>query len=284
MYIPSVLILGNGYLGQRLGGALSNAQVAQERVICVRDTAVMFQKQGTLPDVVINCIKHRGSVKNEDDPHAVLESNVTVPLVLAAACRATGAFLIHLSTDCVFTDPKPGWAMWTEDDTPQPIDGLYARSKAAADLALWGLENVAIVRFRSAIDHVPSPRNFLDRLAAFHEVADVEYSITFMEDLVLAVQAIAAQRQPGVYHVFNPGLFSHRTFLLRYANRVDAKHSCRWSKPNLTVELRAAGADRVFAPSKNLERLGVRLRSVEQATEETFEKYAANLRRRSTRP
>ena len=58
------------------------------------------------PEVVVNCIgivKQRPSAR-ESIPS--LEINALLPHRLALLCRAVGARLIHLSTDCVFSGAK----------------------------------------------------------------------------------------------------------------------------------------------------------------------------------
>jgi len=277
MGVPFVMVVGDGYLGKRLAGSVLHAYLNPGRIANVHEALGLIRAQPRLPDAIINCIKQRGRKTWEENPFVALESNLTVPLALAEACRLAGTFLIHLSTDCVFAGPKPGNSLWTEADMPQPLT-FYGRCKAAADLALMGFDHVAIVRFRSPIDHIPSSQNFLDRLASYSEVADIRYSVTFMEDLITAIQAIAETRRPGVYHVFNPGEFSHREFLLRYQAHVDQRHACSWVIPNEGVGTCLTGGDRFFAPSRRLEELGVVLRPVEEATEDTLVKYAANKR------
>src|SRR3982751_3325121 len=57
----------------------------------------------TKPDVVINCV---GIVKQDaaaQDPLASIAVNALFPHRLAQLCRAAGARMIHISTDCVFS-------------------------------------------------------------------------------------------------------------------------------------------------------------------------------------
>ena len=77
------------------------------------------------PHVVVNCIgvvKQRPEAK---DPIVTITVNALLPHRLAALCRTSGARLIHISTDCVFSG-KTG--RYTESDTPDAED-LYGRSK-----------------------------------------------------------------------------------------------------------------------------------------------------------
>ena len=77
------------------------------------------------PNVVVNCI---GIVKQRPiakDPLVSLTVNSLLPHRVAALCGASGARLIHISTDCVFSG-KTG--RYTEADVPD-ADDLYGRSK-----------------------------------------------------------------------------------------------------------------------------------------------------------
>lgn len=83
------------------------------------------------PDVVVNCIgiiKHLPVAK---DPVISIGINALFPHRLALACKAAGARLIHISTDCVFRGDRGGY---TEDDQSDAED-LYGRSKFLGELA-----------------------------------------------------------------------------------------------------------------------------------------------------
>lgn len=83
------------------------------------------------PDVVINCV---GVVKQLAHANDVLQSlpiNSLLPHRLAVLCQATGARLIHPSTDCVFSGKKGNYV---ESDFPDASD-LYGRSKLLGEVA-----------------------------------------------------------------------------------------------------------------------------------------------------
>lgn len=77
------------------------------------------------PDAVVNAA---GIVKQRADASAAvpsLEINALLPHRLAILCRAIGARLIHMSTDCVFSGRKGNY---TESD-PSDAEDLYGRTK-----------------------------------------------------------------------------------------------------------------------------------------------------------
>lgn len=84
----------------------------------------------THADAVINCI---GIVKQHPsamDPLQSISVNALFPHRLAGLCRASGARLIQISTDCVFSGRK---GYYTEDDRTDPED-LYGRTKLLGEV------------------------------------------------------------------------------------------------------------------------------------------------------
>lgn len=77
------------------------------------------------PDVVVNAV---GIVKQRPDSYDMipsLEINALLPHRLAVLCKAAGARLVHVSTDCVF-DGKDGG--YTEDSLSNATD-IYGKTK-----------------------------------------------------------------------------------------------------------------------------------------------------------
>ena len=77
------------------------------------------------PDMVINCVGLVKQLSEVDDPLVALPINALFPHRLARLCAASGARLVHLSTDCVFSGAK---GMYVETDFSDAKD-LYGRSK-----------------------------------------------------------------------------------------------------------------------------------------------------------
>lgn len=77
------------------------------------------------PDVVVNCVGLVKQRSTAEDPLVALPINAMLPLRLERLCEATGARLIHVSTDCVFRGTK---GMYSETDLPDATD-VYGKSK-----------------------------------------------------------------------------------------------------------------------------------------------------------
>ena len=83
------------------------------------------------PDVVVNCI---GIVKQDPaarNPITCISVNSLFPHKLAELCSTTGARLIQISTDCVFSGQT---GCYSEEDQPDATD-LYGRTKLLGELA-----------------------------------------------------------------------------------------------------------------------------------------------------
>jgi len=82
------------------------------------------------PDALVNAA---GIVKQRPDGLDVipnLEINALLPHRLALICAATGARLVHISTDCVFSGNR---GQYREDDVPDPVD-IYGHSKLLGEV------------------------------------------------------------------------------------------------------------------------------------------------------
>ncbi|EFL36756.1 dTDP-4-dehydrorhamnose reductase [Streptomyces viridochromogenes DSM 40736] len=89
---------------------------------------------GHRPDLVVNCAAYTAVDDAETDEARALEINGEGPRLLARACAAHDARLIHVSTDYVFsgearTDP------YAEDHRPAPRTA-YGRTKLAGERAV----------------------------------------------------------------------------------------------------------------------------------------------------
>ena len=94
-------------------------------------SAVRGALAGFRPDAVVNAA---GIVKQRNDAAAAAENheiNAAFPQRLAGYCSEAGAYLVHFSTDCVFSGRK---GRYTESDVPDPVD-LYGRSKLQGEVS-----------------------------------------------------------------------------------------------------------------------------------------------------
>lgn len=78
------------------------------------------------PDVIVNAAAYTAVDKAESDADNARQVNAVAPGVLAQAAAASGALLVHYSTDYVFDGT--GQAPWREDDATGPLN-VYGSTK-----------------------------------------------------------------------------------------------------------------------------------------------------------
>ncbi|MEU0200061.1 MULTISPECIES: dTDP-4-dehydrorhamnose reductase [unclassified Streptomyces] len=86
------------------------------------------------PDLVVNCAAYTAVDDAETDEARALEINGDGPRLLARACAAHGARLVHVSTDYVF-DGEARTAPYPEDHPTGPRTA-YGRTKLAGERAV----------------------------------------------------------------------------------------------------------------------------------------------------
>jgi len=92
--------------------------------------AVMQTVVPVRPDAIVNLAAFTKVDDCETDREEAYRSNATGPHNLALAARASGAVLLHVSTDYVFDGTKE--SPYDELDRPNPIS-VYARSKLGGE-------------------------------------------------------------------------------------------------------------------------------------------------------
>ncbi|HUC94100.1 MAG TPA: SDR family oxidoreductase [Paenibacillus sp.] len=114
------------YTVRRLAGAAAD----NERLLEAADfEAVLRMVKAERPDVIVNA----AGVLNQDAeerPVAAYSVNGLLPHWLRHAADETGSRLIHISSDCVFSGSRGGYA---ETDRPDGTS-VYARSKALGEV------------------------------------------------------------------------------------------------------------------------------------------------------
>lgn len=235
----NILITGaNGQLGRslrRLGGVSPhNYFFTDVAELDITDAAAVLRTvEERRIDVIVNCAAYTNVEKAEDDEPTAELLNHKAAGNLAAAAKATGATLFHVSTDYVFdgTAHTP----YTEDGTPSPL-GAYGRTKLAGERAVMA-SGCRYLIFRTAWLYSEYGNNFLKtmlRLTSERDTLQVVFdqigTPTYAGDLALAIFSIIESERyagnEGVYHFTDEGVCSWYDFATEIA--AAAGHdSCR---------------------------------------------------------
>ena len=226
----NILITGaNGQLGsslRRLGGVSPHnylfTDVAELDITDAGAVLRAVREQGI--DVIVNCAAYTDVERAEDDEPTAELLNHKAAGNLAAAAKATGATLFHVSTDYVFdgTAHTP----YTEDGTPSPL-GAYGRTKLAGERAVMA-SGCRYLIFRTAWLYSEYGNNFLKtmlRLTSERDTLQVVFdqigTPTYAGDLALAIFSIIESERyagnEGVYHFTDEGVCSWYDFATEIA-------------------------------------------------------------------
>lgn len=165
-------------------------------------------------DVIVNCAAYTNVDAAEDDEATAALLNAKAPENLAEVAAATGATLIHISTDYVFAG---GSCLPIRESAPTGPTSVYGRTKLAGErqVANSGCNYIIL---RTAWLYSPWGRNFVKTMRGLTSTRDkvkVVYdqvgSPTYAADLAAAIiHIIDSGRCPckGIYHFSDEGAVS----------------------------------------------------------------------------
>ena len=171
-----ILLLGkNGQVGWQLQRALAplGEIVALERKDAGGDLAdpqgLAAAVRAAKPQVIVNAAAYTAVDKAESEPQLARLINTEAPAALAREAAASGALLVHYSTDYVFDGS--GSAPWQESDATGPLN-VYGATKLAGGKRLNDL--VGLVQAYEAT-YMPIDGTLVDRIRSI--VAGVEVDL-----------------------------------------------------------------------------------------------------------
>ena len=226
----NILVTGaNGQLGcemQRLGAVSPNNYIFTDVAeLDVTDAgAVLRAAEQTRAEAIVNCAAYTNVERAEEDEATADRLNRLAPANLAAAAAATGATLIHISTDYVFdgTAHTP----YTEQAPTAPL-GVYGHTKLAGEQSVEA-SGCSYLILRTAWLYSAFGNNFLKtmlRLTAERESLNVVFdqigTPTYAGDLALGIFSVIEGQQfrghEGLYHFSNEGVSSWYDFAVEIA-------------------------------------------------------------------
>ena len=193
------------------------------RSLDITDTGRLRQlMQDANPDVVILAAAIANVDRCELEPDATARVNVEAVRHVASLCAASGALLVHYSTDYIFDGVSGPYA---EDDAPNPI-GVYGAQKLAAEREIRSLLPASHLILRTTVVYgtEPAGKNFLVRLlrnlrdkTPIRVPNDQVGSPTFVDDLAVATWQLIEAGARGTFNVAGSERMDRYAFAQRAA-------------------------------------------------------------------
>jgi len=224
--LKAAVIGANGQLGADVIRAFRAAQwqtvgFTHSDFAVEDEVAVRSALAAAAPVVVVNTAAIHNVEACEADPAAAYRVNALGARNVARACRSTGAYLVHISTDYVF-DGRKG-TPYVEEDLPCPLNA-YGNTKLAGEYyVLVECPPCAVVRTSGLYGRHPCRAkryNFVELMLKLAQergrvrvVQDEVLTPTYTLDLARQIVKLATQRIPlGICHATNEGSCSWYDF------------------------------------------------------------------------
>lgn len=261
-----LLFGGSGYIGAAIRKKLYQDAIAPDsQSVYLADYRKVFDAVSIVrPDVVINAAGFTGRPNIDEcerSPKRTIDCNTHGPLIVAEACDAYKARLVHLGSGCIYQQAasKPG-AMapdsypFQEEDPPNFFGSMYSRSKIAADVLLGHMPKVLNLRLRMPFDGSWSDRNLLVKLSKYPRALDEPNSMTSLDTLLVAIGALVKQEAEGTFHVVDDGVSSLFQLAKLYQEIVDPKHRFQRLDLDSLGEVAKAGRSNCILSNAKLKR------------------------------
>ncbi len=221
----TIIVTGaNGQLGRELQVLAPSFPelefvFADRSQLPIEDSArVLAFFQQTNPAWCINCAAYTAVDKAESEKEAAFHINGDAPGYLAAACRTTGARLIHVSTDYVFDGES---ATPLKENDPTGPKNVYGASKLNGEHQVMDQYPEGSIIIRTSWVYSEFGANFVKTMIrlmkerpSINVVNDQIGSPTYAGDLAGAILHIITGGRfvAGIYHYSNEGTISWYDF------------------------------------------------------------------------
>lgn len=191
---------------------LFTPEIDELDILDEKELKSFFKKEK--PDVCINFAAFtdvNGAEKQIGDKKGLCwKVNVSGTRNLAKMCQKHGTFMIHISTDMVFSGKGP----FSENNAPETdLSKItwYGHTKAEGERIVKDVldGNSAIVRiiypvranFDEKLDYLRAPLAKYDEGALYPLFSDQQISVTYVDELCEALTIIIDKKKTGIFHV-----------------------------------------------------------------------------------
>ena len=176
------------------------------------------------PDIIINCAAYNAVDEAEEKSDLAYLVNSNAVLNIAKICKKRGIFLVHYSSDYVFSGNKQ--ELYVEEDQPEPIN-VYGKSKLQGEESIKEvLDDYLIFRLSWVIGK--GTQNFLYKLNSWAKdnkvlkISADEVSVpTFTSDIIDTTLLSLEKGLKGLYHLSNSGYASRYELAKYYIQKME---------------------------------------------------------------
>lgn len=232
----NVLIIGgSGFIGSNflsyISGQGGNAVNRYYRIISAshRELDILSVNQlsnickDLSPEIVINFAAHRDANSAElqrgDLNGSAWRTNVEGVGNISKVCQEYDSFLIHISTDMVFSGSRDNPGPYSEKTKPETsLENLswYGWTKAEGERALKSNKKTAIIRIGNVtqtlydpkLDYVGKILYLFDRNKLYPLFNDQHLSLTYIPAISEVIESLIRKKIDGVFHVASKNVFT----------------------------------------------------------------------------
>ncbi|TSC88403.1 MAG: dTDP-4-dehydrorhamnose reductase [Microgenomates group bacterium Gr01-1014_16] len=168
------------------------------------------------PDTIINFAAHRNAntaeLQRGDKNGSAWLANVVGAKNLTEACSTYEIYLLHISSDMVFSGKEGKKGPYSESDIPEndPNDlSWYGWTKRQAEQAVISNKNACVVRIGNVTKPIYDPRlDYIGKIQWLYDTGnsyplfcDQNITLTYIPELVDSLIQLIDARMSGIYHV-----------------------------------------------------------------------------------
>lgn len=289
-----IAILGSkGFIGSFLVDKLNNSlnieEIDKDELDVLDFEDLEKWMKGTESEVIINCIAYTNVDKAEEEKELSEKLNKNFPEKLGFLAKKYGKFLIHLSSDFVFSGTKTFPGPYKETDILPNSEykkiGWYAYTKLLGEQSIQKTEcRFAIIRLSLPFGNASSEKDLVLKTL---QVIDKGYALftdqlitqTYLPDLASAVKKIIDSHSTGMFHVachprITPYDFAVYIQKLRKGDTNLSKGSLqKYIKKNNTAPRPIFGG---LDTTSTQEKLGIEFHNIEEALKEFMQNLPVN--------
>ena len=278
----------SGYIGSAIrselaGRGMEVIPVGRKNCDCASFDALHSFLRHLRPAIVINAAGYTGNPNVdacEKDKEACFDANVRLPMAIAAACARLDITLGHVSSGCIYSGMDR--FRWVETDTPNfsfpsPPSSFYSGTKAAAECLLAQFRKTYLWRLRIPFDHQNHRKNYISKLLTYPKLLNATNSLSHRGDFVKACVDMWMKGAPfGIYNLTNPGFVTTRQVVGLIQEHLPSNRKFEfWESETEFYRHRAiAPRSNCVLDTAKAESVGVRMRSVIEALEDSLRKWS----------